>query len=74
MNKNLSKAIMLKQSWGIFFSGIGLRKITVDTLSKEIYVEHFCEKVREYFSNLIEKKVCDNKTFWKLVKPYYQTK
>ena len=24
---------------------------------------------REYYSNLDVKKICDNKTFWKIVKP-----
>ena len=38
MNKNLSKAIMLKVKLRNIFSRIGLRKIKVDTLNKEICV------------------------------------
>ena len=29
---------------------------------------------REYYSNLDEKNICDNKTFWKIVKPILSTK
>ena len=29
---------------------------------------------REYYSNLEEKKICDNKTFWKIVKPMLSKK
>ena len=29
---------------------------------------------REYYSNLDEKKICDNKTFWKIVKPVLSKK
>ena len=29
---------------------------------------------REYYSNLDEKKICDNKTFWKIVKPMLSKK
>ena len=29
---------------------------------------------REYFNNSNEKNVCGNKYFWKVAKPYYQTK
>ena len=30
-------------------------------------MQGFCEKVREYFNNLNEKNVSDNKIFWKIV-------
>ena len=29
---------------------------------------------REYFGNLNEKKLCDNKTFWKTLKPFLSDK
>ena len=29
---------------------------------------------REYYSNLDEKKICDNKTFWNIVKPMLSKK
>ena len=29
---------------------------------------------REYYSNLDEKEICDNKTFWKIVKPMLSKK
>ena len=29
---------------------------------------------REYYSNVDEKKICDNKTFWKIVKPMLSKK
>ena len=35
---------------------------------------HFCEKVRDYYNNLNEKNVCDNRKFWKVVKPLLSNK
>ena len=35
---------------------------------------HFCEKVRDYYNNLNEKNVCDNRKFWEVVKPLLSNK
>ena len=37
-------------------------------------MQGFCEKVREYFNNLNEKNVSDNKIFWKIVKSLLSNK
>ena len=68
MNKTLSKAIMLRAN---------LRKKFIKNTSNESktnYVKqrNHCAPLlrktkREYYSNLDEKKICDNKTFWKIV-------
>ena len=48
-------------------SRIGLRKIKTDTLKQR----NLCE---EYFNNLKEKNVCDNKKYWRVVKPVLSNK
>ena len=70
MNKTLSKAIMLRAN---------LRKKFIKNTSNESktnYVKqrNHCAPLlrktkREYYSNLDEKKICDNKTFRKIIKP-----
>ena len=43
--------------------------------SQRNYCVSFLKKTKqEYFGNLNEKNVCDNKTFWKTVKPFISDK
>ena len=75
MNKNLSKAIMLRTK---------LRNIFLINRTEEIkkrYSKHrnLCvpllrKSTTEYFNNLNEKNVCDNKKFWRAVKPLLSNK
>ena len=74
MNKNLSKAITLRTK----LKNIFLKNRTEEnkgryTKERNLYVT-LCEKVREYFNNLNEKNVCDNKKFWRVVKPLLSNK
>ena len=43
-------------------------------MCNEIIVFHFCEKVRDCYNNLNEKNICDNRKFWKVVKPLLSNK
>ena len=75
MNKNLSKAIMLKTK---------LRNIFLKNRAEENKVRYtkqinFCITIlpkskREYFNNLNEKNVCDNKKLWRVAKPLLSNK
>ena len=51
------------------FSKIGLKGNSNNHSKQKNIVFHFCEKVTEYFGNLDEKILCDNKRFWSVVKP-----
>ena len=51
-----------------------MRKTRKAKICNEIIVFHFCEKVRDYYNNLNEKNVCDNRKFWKVVKPLLSNK
>ena len=63
-NKTLSKAIMLRAN---------IRKKFIKSKTNYVKQRNHCAPLlrktkREYYSNLDEKKICDNKTFWKIVK------
>ena len=57
-----------------FSSKIELKKIEIIMLNRGTHVLHFWEKVREFYGNLNEKKLCENKKFWGAVKPTLSNK
>ena len=75
MNKTLSKAILLRTL---------LRKKFLKNRSNENKTNYVKQRnrcvfllrktKREYYSNLDEKRICDSKTFWKIVKPMLSKK
>ena len=70
MNKSLSKAIMLRsKNLEIFFSKIEQENRRNYYKQKNLCVALLRKSKRKYFGNLDEKKVCDNKKFWGVVKP-----
>ena len=70
MNKTLSKAFMLRTSLRNTF----LKNRSNENKTNYVKQRNHCVSLlrktkREYYSNLDEQKNCDNKTFWKTVKP-----
>ena len=70
MNKTLVKAIMVRSKLGNVF----LKNKTEENRSNYSKQRNLCvtllrKSKREYFGNLNEKKLCDNKKFWNVVKP-----
>ena len=66
MNKNLSKAIMLRTNLRNKF----LKNRSNENKTNYVKQRNHCVSLlrktqREHYSNLDEKKICDNKTFWK---------
>ena len=75
MNKNLSKAIMLRTKLRNKF----LKNRSNENKTNYVKQRNHCVSLlrktkREYYSNLDEKNICDNKTFWKIVKPMLSKK
>ena len=75
MNKTLSKAMMLRTKLRNKF----LKDRTTKSKIKYVKQRNYCVSLlrktkREYYANLDEKRVCDNKTFWKVVKPMLSNK
>ena len=75
MNKTLSKAIMLRTNLRNKF----LKNRSNENKTNYVKQRNHCVSLlrktkREYYSNLDEKKICDNKTFWKIVKPMLSKK
>ena len=75
MNKNLSKAIMLRTK----LRNIFLKNRTEEnkgryTKQRNLSVTILRKRKREYFNNLNEIDVWDNKIFWKVVKPLLSNK
>ena len=69
MNKTLSKAFMLRTNLRNKF----LRNRSNETRTNYVRQRNHCVSLlrktkREYYSNLDDKKISDNKTFWKIVK------
>ena len=67
MNKTLSKAIML------ILRNKFLKNRSNENKTNYVKQRNHCVSLlrktkREYYSNLDEQKICDNKTFWKIVK------
>ena len=76
MTKNLSKVIILSTNLTNNFL-----KNKSNENKKKNYVKQRNHRVslprktkRRYYSNFHEKKICDNKTFWKIVKPMLSKK
>ena len=66
MNKNFSKAIMLRTK----LKNIFLKNRTEenkDTQNRNLCVTLLQKGKREYFNNLNKKNFCDNKIFWRVV-------
>ena len=75
MNKALSKAIMERSRLRNKF----LRERTDESKSNYNKQRNYCVSLvrktkKEYFSNLNENDLTDNKKFWKIVKPYISNK
>ena len=75
MNKSLSKAIMSRSK----FRNIFLKNRTEENRRNYSKQRNLCvallrKSKREYFGNLDEKKICDNKKFWSVVKPLLSNK
>ena len=75
MNKNLSKAIMLRTK----LRNIFLKNRTEENKNRYTKQRNLCvtllrKSKRGYFNNLNEKNVCDNKKFWRVVKPLLSNK
>ena len=75
MNKILSKAIMLRTNLRKKFLKNRSNENKTNYLKQRNHCVSLLRKTnREYYSNLEEKKICDNKTFWKIVKPMLSKK
>ena len=73
MNKSRSKASMLRSK----FRNIFLKNRTEENRRNYSQHRNLCVALlrkREYFGNLDEKKICDNKKFWSVVKPLLSNK
>ena len=75
INKNLSEAIMLRTK----LRNIFLKNRTEENKDRYTKQRNLCVTLlrkikREYFNNLNEKNVCDNKKFWRVVKPLLSNK
>ena len=75
MNKNLPKAIML----GTKLRNIFLKNRTEEIKNRYTKQRNLCVTLlrktkREYFNNLNEKNICNNKKFWRVVKPLLSNK
>ena len=68
MNKILSKAIMLRTNLRKKFLKNRSNENKTNYLKQGNHCVSLLRKTkREYYSNLEEKKICDNKTFWKML-------
>ena len=75
MNKSLSKVVMLRSK----FRNIFLKNKTEENRRNYSKQRNLCVALlrrskRKYFGNLDEKKACDNKKFWSVVKPLLSNK
>ena len=75
MTKALRKAIMRRSC----LKNKYIKNRTNENWNTYKAQKNFCTNLlrktkRNYFSNLNLKKICDNKTFWKKVKPYFSEK
>ena len=75
MNKALRKAIMTRSRLKNKFNKNSSAKTGTAIKSKEISCLKLLRQTKEkYFNNINVKKVSDNKTFWKSVKPFFSNK
>ena len=69
MNKNLSKAIILITKLRNSFLKNRTEENKVRYIKqRNLYVTLLRKSKRQYFDNLNEKNICDQKKFWKVVK------
>ena len=70
MNKTLSKAIMLSTKLrNKFLKNRSNGNKTNYKKQRNYCVSLLGKTKREYHGNLDQKNICDNKTFWKILKP-----
>ena len=70
MNKTMFKTIMLRTKLRNKFFKNGSNENKTNYVKQRNHCVFLLRKTkREYYSNLDEKNICDNKTFWKIVKP-----
>ena len=75
MNKTLSKAIMLRTKFRNKFLKNRSNENKLNYVKQRNHCVSLLRKTkRVYYSNLDEKNICDNKTFWKTVKPMLSKK
>ena len=75
INKTLSKEIMKRTKLRYKFSKDRAEENRNRYASQRNYCISLLKKTKkEYFGNLNEKNVCDNKMFWKTVKPFLSDK
>ena len=75
MNKTLSKAIMHRTKLrNKFLKNRSAKNKSNYTKKRNLCVTLLRKSKREYYGNLNEKLVCDNKKFWKTVKPLLSNK
>ena len=75
MNETLTKTIMHRSK----LRNIFLKNRTEQNRKNYAKQRNLCvtllrKNMREHFGNLDEKKLCDNKKFWKVVKPILSNK
>ena len=75
MNKALSQAIMLRRKFrNKFFKNRSNENKTNYVKQRNHCVSLLRKAKREYNSKLDEKNICNNKTFWKIIKPVLSKK
>ena len=75
INKSLSKVIMLRRNLRNKFLKNKSNENKTNYLKQRNRCVSLLRKTkREYYSNLDEKNICDNKAFWKIVKPILSKK
>ena len=75
MNKTMSKAIMLRAKLRNKFLKNRSNENRTNYVKQRNHCISLLRKTKtEYYSNLDEKNICDNKTFWKTVKPMLSKK
>ena len=72
MNKTFSKAIMQRSNLrNIFLKSRTEENRNDYTKQRNLCVTLLRKSKREFYGNLNEKKICDNKKYWGVVKPAY---
>ena len=72
MNKTFSKAIMQRSNLrNIFLKSRTEENRNDYTKQRNLCVTLLRKSKREFYGNLNEKKICDNKKYWGVVKPVY---
>ena len=72
MNKTFSKAIMQRSNLrNIFLKSRTEKNRNGYTKQRNLCVTLLRKSKREFYGNLNEKKICDNKKYWGVVKPAY---